>query len=102
MLIYEVNLQIQPSIYAAYRQWLTLHIQQVLQFSGFQKAEVFEYKEADSNSKCLCVHYHVAALENLQHYLDHHATALRQDAIDQFGDKFQANRRILIQAPMSA
>jgi hypothetical protein len=96
MLIYEVNLTIAADIYAAFTAWLGPHIRTILQFPGFQDAKVFAVETQDSTQHKLCVHYQVTEYAFLQTYLTQQAATMRQDAIDHFGDKFRADRRILL------
>lgn len=100
MIIYEVNLEIDPDIYTSYRTWLQQHTQEMLTFQGFQKLEIFERNANEENGSdngrhLLTLHYHVTSREMLQNYLDHHAHSMRKDGERLFGSKYRASRRIL-------
>lgn len=95
MIIYEVNLEIQKVILSDYLDWLKLHISDMLKFDGFQSHQLFTIESEDKNFVLLSVHYHVESRKKLQDYFDHHAIAMRDEAIKKFGDRFKANRRIL-------
>jgi hypothetical protein len=101
MLIYEVNLSVNSEIAADYAQFLKHHIPEVVQVGGFTKADWFERRASDeglSNTEgrtLWTIHYHVASREALDRYLREHAPKMRAEAVDRFGDRFQATRRIL-------
>ncbi len=98
MILYEVNLKIDASIYQDYVNWLIPHVEEMLTFKGFQKAkfqEVLEPKPEDNNTHQLTVTYQIDSLADMQAYLDKGAAKMRQDGLSRFGDKFSATRRIL-------
>lgn len=94
MIIYEVNIDIDPSIEKEYIHWLKSHIDQILKIDGFSKAEVYQ-REAENQKKGITVHYYLETKEKLDDYLTHFAPKLRQEALDKFGSQFSASRRIL-------
>lgn len=94
MIIYEVNLLIDPEISESYLVWLAPHVDDMLNFTGFVSAELFEV-ETDEKWCAYCVQYRVESRAHLQNYFDTHAAAMRDDGICRFGDKFTASRRIL-------
>lgn len=96
MIIYEVNLDIDRSIEADYATFMAHHIDEMLQFDGFEKAEWFE-REGEGNEKIVCwtVQYHLRSMTELEHYFEHHAARMRSDGKNKFGNRFTANRRIL-------
>lgn len=104
MLIYEVNLVLQDSIRKDFMKWLFVHIDDMLKIKGFNKAEVFEDQSGSSlNITCnndlsnylVSVQYQVNSLEDLKKYFDLDAVRMRGDAINLFGEKFSATRRVL-------
>ena len=96
MIIYEVNLTIEPAIATDFRQWLQKHINDMLALDCFYKAAIFE-KEAQGNESAIefCTHYYTASRAQLDIYFDQHSAAMRADGIQRFGDQFTATRRIL-------
>jgi hypothetical protein len=102
MLIYEVNVSVLESRAEEYAEFLNHHIREILAFQGFVSAELLrEIRPAsdastDQTKKVqFVVQYRVQSEQDLQHYFDHHAAAMRQDAIQRFGDSFTAHRRNL-------
>lgn len=91
MLVYQVNLEINLDIFDAYYQWLLPHVQEMLSFKGFIKAEVLQDEEAKNK---LSIIYHVQTRADLDNYLQNHSHAMRDDGIKRFGKKFTANRSI--------
>ena len=103
MLIYEVNVSVTESRAREYAEYLNHHILEILKFQGFRSAELFQEIRPDTDAPAeapkkihYVVHYRVESEHDLQHYFDHHAPAMRQDAIARFGGSFTAHRRNLI------
>lgn len=100
MVIYEVNLTISNDIFAEYYDWLIKHVEEMLQFRGFQRAEIANEKQAENEvvgAKKLTVRYTLESEQHLQDYLAQHACIMREDALKRFGNKFSALRRIFIE-----
>lgn len=98
MVIYEVNLFVQRAIEREYRDWLMPHIAEILTLPGFVRAELFEVLEPvpAAEEVALCTRYHLRDRTALQDYFRDHAPRLRADGIARFGDRFRAERRVLI------
>jgi len=94
MIIYEVNLTVDPEIFSDYYTWLIDHIQKMLKFSGFTRAEVATEKKSVDEAKHLTVRYFVSSENHLEDYFQNHANYMRQATIDRFGDKVSATRRV--------
>ena len=102
MLIYEVNVFVNEDRAQEYAEFLDHHIRDILKIKGFIKAELFS-ELIDSSTPTpepkqahFAIHYHVETEADLQNYFNHHASAMRKDAIDRFGNSFSAKRRNLI------
>jgi hypothetical protein len=99
MIIYEVNLTIENTIYSQYYDWLIEHIHALLMLRGFKHAEIAKEKESSeaSNHQKITVRYFLASESDLQHYFEHHAENMRNDGIKRFGNQFTATRRIFLE-----
>jgi quinol monooxygenase YgiN len=95
MVLYEVSIRVTPEASAAYRDWLTAHVAEMLAFEGFTRAEVFEDDPDADGAARLVVHYHVRDVAALDRYLAEDAPRMRADGLARFGDRFTATRRIL-------
>ena len=95
--VYEVNLDIDADVIAAYRSWLDAHVVEICALPGFTGARVFEVVEpaAADGRVALCVQYLLRDAAALDDYLAHHATRMRADGLARFGGRFNASRRIL-------
>ena len=101
MVIYEVNVAVDPGVADAYAAWLAPHIGEVLAVPGFVSADWWAV-EADGDDRPRvrwCVQYRVESRGALQAYFDEHAERLRGDGLARFGGRFQATRRILVPRP---
>ena len=97
--IYEVNLFVERKIESDYRAWLLKHIAAILALPGFLEAQSFDVQQAaDSETVAICVQYRLTSLAALDDYLERHAARLRADGIEKFGNRFTANRRVLLNA----
>lgn len=94
MVIYEVNLEIDHEIYPDYMNWLTHHMQQMLQLKGFIRAKIANLSDSKENTKQVTIWYELNTKEDLEQYLTIYAPTMREDGIKRFGNKFSANRRI--------
>lgn len=107
MFIYEVNLQIENTIYNEYIAWLQDHIQTILRLPGFKKALLLNQQNTQSSNEAdliaaelpkkfmnLTVQYFLDSQHNLDNYLLNHAQHMRADGLKRFNDKFRASRRI--------
>ena len=95
MVVYEVNLTVNHQILKPYLEWILTHIKKMLRFKGFKNAYFLKDLDQSSEVQTLVVFYFIDSIENLNHYLTHHASKMRQEALDEFGDQFTASRRIL-------
>lgn len=95
MVIYEVNLSIGLDIYNEYMTWLKKHVEDIVSYDGFYEYKIYSDNEKGSDKKKIIVHYKVSSLSKLQDYFSNHAAQTRQEAIERFGNKFSATRRVL-------
>ena len=94
-MIYEVNLKIPVDIKKEYNQWLAEHIEEMLTFDGFFKAEVYQAESNISTEYELCVQYHLENRQTMINYEQQHATRMRGEGLFRWGSQIKASRRIL-------
>lgn len=102
MVVYEVNLEFDVAIAAAYRAWLTTHIQEILALPGFVSAQVHEVTDPlpTAGRVGLSVRYLVRDAEALDDYLRDHAPRMRMEGLERFGDEgVRIRRRVLRETP---
>jgi hypothetical protein len=98
MVIYEVNVNVNKDIYNEYYKWLITHMDEMLKMDGFTKVEIGLVENQDDDSKKkVRVSYTIDTYDNLQKYLSENAPKMRSAAIEIFGDKFHADRRIILE-----
>lgn len=94
MIVYEVNLKISSEIYKAYMEWLMPHVQEMLEFNGFEKAKFLkETNFDDPNFEHVTMQYQVDNMDNLNNYLENYSKKMRGDGLTRFPDGFTATRR---------
>ena len=69
MIIYEVNLNINNTIYQDYYSWLLEHVKKMLEYDGFKKAEIGLVDLMNEEEKSLRVSYTIDSYTNLEDYL---------------------------------
>lgn len=99
MIIYEVNLEVDEEVNFKFAGWLPGHMNKMLEFDGFEAAYWFFRKPEDEDNamgKTLwTLHYIVDNRDALETYFKNHASGMRDEALQLFGDKFKVERRIL-------
>ena len=93
--IYEVNLEADAAIEAAFDTWLRDHIADMLQLPGFRAAEILGDRSAPSGRIRRTVQYRLADQESLDAYFAVHAPRMRARGVELFGDRYTAERRVL-------
>lgn len=96
MIIYEVNLDVQPQTHDAFMQWLPGHIQEVLEIKGFKQAKILQPvgDNLSGSTRQVTVVYELETMADLNAYFQDHATAMRAKTVEKFGNKVKATRRI--------
>lgn len=92
MVIYEVNLKIDSSVYNDFIMWHKGHMAELIALPGFEKAIL--YKDGEDPS-CISVQYHLKNMDALDHYSTHHAPKLQAEGEQKFSGKVTVSRRIL-------
>ena len=97
MIVYEVNIEVRETAYAAYRAWLEVHVEQMLALPGFVSAEIFERRDPPPapGTAALIVQYRLVDEAALRRYLTEQAPRMRDEGVRRFGDAFTATRRVL-------
>lgn len=98
MVVYEVNLEFDVAISAAYRAWLKGHVAELLSLPGFVAAQVHEVADPlpTAGRQGLCVRYQVESQAALDTYMRDHAPRLRAEGLERFGEEgVRIRRRVL-------
>jgi hypothetical protein len=102
--VYEVNIEVDPQHAAAYDGWLPGHIERILKLPGFLGAGLLRREAIAEGERAgwerRTVQYRLASQRDLQNYLDQHAARMRAEAVELFGDRFHADRRVLSRVAM--
>ena len=92
--VYEVTICVDRELGEELDAWLTGHVEEMLEVPGFVAADTFTL-ETDDDQVGRVTRYHIESDALLERYLDGEAAVRRQSAIDRFGDRMVASRRIL-------
>jgi hypothetical protein len=97
MILYNVSVKLQAAIAPAWIQWLKEnHIPDILATGCFIHANCFQLLEMDdSEGPTYVIQYVAENISAYQHYIDNFSSALRQKAIEKWGDKFIAFRTVM-------
>lgn len=92
MVVYEINIELDSSIYDDFMLWNQGQMVELIALPGFKKAVVFTQKD---NPYSLSVQYHLKNMDALEHYAANHVPKLRAEAENRYPGKFKATKRIL-------
>jgi uncharacterized glyoxalase superfamily metalloenzyme YdcJ len=97
MLIYNVTTKVSWSIHDAWVKWMReKHIPDVMTkgcFTEYRFARLLETD--DTEGPTYTTQYYAADRDAYERYLAEHAAALRQDALDNWGDQFIGFRSLM-------
>jgi hypothetical protein len=97
--VYEVNIDVDPSIAESYLQWLRPHCARMRDvLEGIEDIRICSRSRADSSPDGwmgYTITYLIRTDEALQDYLQNRSAAMREEAAKLFGDKYYGWRRIL-------
>ncbi len=98
MVVYEVNLTVEPDVAEEYGAWLAEHVREMLALPGFHSAEWLDdvdYDQEEGAGPRWTIHYRLGSHDDFLRYEREHAKRMRQEGLDRFGTRFTATRRIL-------
>jgi len=93
--IYETRLEVEQSITAEYLVWLREHMKQIVEQTGFERADMFTLEHDSAVVQIWVVHYVAPSRSVIDEYLELHAPRFRGDGVSRFGSKVKIERRIL-------
>jgi hypothetical protein len=97
MIVYNITNKVHPAIEAGWVQWQKEeHIPEVMssgQFSDYKFYRLLEQDESDGVT--YIVQYFTSDIHHYNKYIDSFASALRQKALDKWGNKFIAFRTLM-------
>jgi hypothetical protein len=94
--LYEVDVEADAAIAGPFDTWLRDHIADLLALPGFRSAEILETAGAEPGRIRRVVQYRLRDQAALDDYLRVQAPLLRQQGQERFGDRFTADRRVLM------
>lgn len=94
MYIYNVTINVDPSIHNAWLEWMNqIHIPQMLGTGKFTSARMCRVLvEEEMGGFTYAVQYQTPNRKQLEAYYTEDAAAMRQDGFDRFGEAFVAFR----------
>ncbi len=87
MIIYNVTVNIDKSITAAWLEWIKEHIPQVLATGKFKEAKLTKVLVEDEEADTYSIQYRAHSREALDSYYAEDAEKLKQDGLKRFADK---------------
>ena len=94
MYIYNVTINVDPSIHDAWLEWMNqVHIPQMLGTGKFNSARMCRVLvKEEMGGFTYAVQYQTQSRKQLEAYYTEDAAAMRQDGLDRFGEAFVAFR----------
>ncbi len=94
--IYNVTIKEESEIAEEWLHWLRHeHIPEVMHTGCFEKKQLVKLLQDDDEDSIYAVQYFAVSLQDYDHYIEHHAPALREKTIDKWGDRFVAFRTLM-------
>lgn len=95
MIIYQVEIKVDPSIEREWFKWMKgTHVPDLIMTGLISSYNI--WKDTDQNHTYI-FNYIFSTENDLNLYLENHAPRLKKDVLDKFPDKFEAKRRIYVQ-----
>ena len=97
MVIYNVTSQVLWTVHQEWLQWMQEeHIPEVMATGCFERFQLVRLLEIDEEEGPIyAVQYYAASKEAYEKYIDQFAPALRQKALDKWGNQFIAYRSLM-------
>lgn len=96
MIVYNVTVAVDKAIEEDWLRWMkTIHIPDVLRSGKFMHHKIYRVLSQEEDTSSYAVQYFIQSLDELQHYLTHHAPGLRLESQQKFGDRQVAFRTLL-------
>lgn len=92
MVLYEVEIRLDPAIEAEWRAWIPGHVARLLALPGFLSAEL--HRAHQQSPPLYRISYRLSSEAALEEYLARHAARLRAEGEARFGGRFHAERRV--------
>lgn len=92
--VYEVRLTLDAAIQGDFDRWLAAHAEELTALPGFLDARIIHADPAPDGRPRRIVRYRLQDRAALEVYLASHAERKRGDAVQRFGDRFQAERDV--------
>jgi len=93
--IYEVTVSVDREIVDTFDPWLARHVEEMLAYPGFIRADTFTLEDDEGGRALRVTHYYLESDADLDRYLAGPAGEMRQAAVDRFGERATASRRVL-------
>jgi hypothetical protein len=97
MIIYNVTTKVELQIEDEWLQWMTKeHIPEVLQTGCFTDYKILRILDIDdTEGPTFAVQYFASSREDYEHYLTHHAPALRNKSVLKWRDRAMSFRSVM-------
>jgi hypothetical protein len=96
MIVYNVTVAVDKAIEEDWLRWMkTIHIPDVLRSGKFTHHKIYRVLSQEKETTSYAVQFFIRSMDELQHYLTHHAPALRQESQQKFGERQVAFRTLL-------
>ncbi len=94
MFIYNVTVHVEPTVEQDWLNWMKDdHLPKMIQTGQFLQAKLFKViTDQDHGGVSYATQYHCDSRNEYENYIAQQADALRQDAIDRFGNSILAFR----------
>ena len=100
--VYEVSMEVDREIAAAFDEWLAAHVRDMLELPGFTSARTFAVDAEEPERVGRVTQYVLESEEALDSYVDGPAAAMRSAGPELFAGRYSVHRRVLRAADRAA
>lgn len=96
-IVYEVNVEVDAVLADDYRDWMDIHVREMVSLPGFIGADVHNVlaPAPPAGKQTMSVQFFLRDTAALDNYLREHALRFRSSSLDRFGDRFRTTRRVM-------
>ena len=96
MLIYNVEITIEPGIEAEWLDWMKkVHVPDVVRTGCFSHCQIYQLLGGQRNEPTYILQYHCESLETYHRYQDQFAPRLQKEHSERYAGQFRGARRLL-------
>jgi hypothetical protein len=96
MIIYRVEITLEPSIECEWLEWMKrVHVRDVVRTGCFSECRIYKVIDSTSSEPVYVMQYQCPSVEEYHRYRDNFAPAIQKEHADRFAGRFHGSRQLL-------